>query len=362
MKSKPWAAFAAMILTAALCAFSPGPASAQDRANVFAVSGVSVDETAANSTAAQQQGLASAQRLGFQRLEKRLTTQDEQARLTLPNPDAATLDRMVLSVDVEQERRSSTRYLGRLTVRFDPNQVRTLLRSAGFTVLENRTSPVLIVPLAAQDVSPDTAALWRDVWSTGGYGQELAPLAVAPADLTGSADWTAAQPYARAEAASSALYVTLRTGGANIAASVTEVSAAGARDRGPVTATIGGAGDAAAQRAALQTLADQINLRVQNDWKGRSGAGTVQQRSRISATALYADEASWEKIKQALTAAATTMISEIRIEAVGRDGALISFTFTGQLEQLGAELNRRGVSLDQSPQGPVLRVAGAQGR
>ncbi|HVY85305.1 MAG TPA: DUF2066 domain-containing protein [Caulobacterales bacterium] len=358
MKSTPWAVFAAMILTAALCAFSAGPASAQDRGNVFTVSGVSVDETAANSAAAQQQGLASAQRLGFQRLERRLTLPDEQARLTLPLVDGPALERMVLSVDVEQERRSGTRYLGRLTVRFDPNQVRTVLRSAGFTVVENRTAPVLVVPLAAGDVAPDTAALWRDVWSTSGYAQELAPVIVAPAELTGAPDWATAQPYARGEAAASAIYATLRVSGANLSASATEVSAAGGRDRGAVAATVGGAGDAVALRAALQTLADQINMRVQNDWKSRSTTSGPQ-RSRISATALYADEAAWERIKQALQGAAATMISEIRIEAVGREGALVSFTFTGQIDQLGAELNRRGVSLEQSPQGPVLRLSGA---
>ncbi|HVZ99758.1 MAG TPA: DUF2066 domain-containing protein [Caulobacterales bacterium] len=357
MKSTPWAVFAAVILTAALCAFSAAPASALDRSNVFAVGGVNVDETAANSAAAQQQGFASAQRLAFMRLARRLTPPEEQARIPMPQLDQAAIERMVVSVDVEQERRSGTRYLGRLAVRFDPAQIRNTLRSAGFTVLETRTAPVLVVPVATADVAPETAAAWREVWATGGYAQELAPLIVAPGDLTGAPDWAAAQPYARAEAAASALYVTLRVSGANATAAAVDVNAGGARDRGAISATIGGAGDAAAIRAALQSLADQTNARVQNEWKAQSATGPV--RSRISATAIYADEASWERIKQALQGAAATMISEIRIEAVGRDGALISFTFTGRLEQLGAELNRRGVSLEQSPQGPVLRLSGA---
>jgi hypothetical protein len=52
------------------------------------------------------------------------------------------------------------------------------------------------------------------------------------------------------------------------------------------------------------------------------------------------------------------VISEIRIEAVGREGALVSFSFVGDQAQLAAELQRRGVRLDNTATGPTLRVAG----
>jgi len=363
MKSTPWAVLAALILTAVLCAFPAQPASAQAPAagsdNIFRVQGVNVDETAATGAAAQQQGFASAQRIGFQRLVARLTSPDERARIPAPQPDPATLDRMVLSTDVEQERRSATHYIGRLTVRFDPLQVRALLRGAGFTLIETRTAPVLIAPVATSDVPADTLALWRDVWTNGGYGQELAPITVAPDALTGAPDWPTAQPFAASAGATSVLYATLHAQGPSLSATLTEVSAQGAVSRGSVSSQVNGA-DPTALRAALQTLADQANAQVQNAWKARSIAGQPA-RSRVSATALYDNEQQWEQIKQGLQAAATTLISEIRIEAVGRQGALISFTFTGQLDQLGAELNRRGVSLEQGPQGPVLRLVQSQG-
>ena len=76
MKATPLAAFAAFFL-AALCAFAPGPASAQARDNVYAVAGVHVDETAENAAAAQQAGFAAAQRAGFDRLVRRLTLPEE---------------------------------------------------------------------------------------------------------------------------------------------------------------------------------------------------------------------------------------------------------------------------------------------
>jgi hypothetical protein len=355
MNATPLAAFAAFFL-AALCAFAPGAASAQVRDNVYAVAGVHVDETAENAAAAQQAGFAAAQRIGFERLVRRLTLPEELATRAAPTLDAAALEQLVLSVDVEEERRSSTRYIGRLTVRFDPSGVRTLLRNYSLTVVDTRTAPVLVVPASIAGTPEETAALWREVWAQGGFGAELVPLVVAPATLQGAPDWGAVAPIAESAAAASALYATLRVQGSTAVASLVEVDANARRDRGEAAARISG-GDAAALRAALASLAEQASLRLQNEWKGRVAIGGGQ-RARVSASALYTDQRQWERIKDALEAAAQTLISEIRIEAVGREGALVSFSFVGDRTQLSAELNRRGVRLEDTPQGPVLRVAG----
>jgi hypothetical protein len=354
MKATPLAAIAAVFL-AALCAFAPSAASAQGRDNVYVVAGVRVDETAANAAAAQQAGLTAAQRVGFERLVRRLTIPDELAARGLPQVAPATLERLVSSVDVEEERRSGTRYIGRLTVRFDPSGVRALLRQFNLTVVDTRTAPVLVAPLVADGTSEDTAAIWREVWANGGFGDELVPIATAPATLQGAPAWATAQPFAQAAAASSALYATLRVQGSTATATLVEIDANATRQRGDVTARINGE-DANAVRAALASLADQASARVQNDWKGRIATGGGQ-RGRISASALYTSQAQWEQIKDALEGAAQTLISEIRIEAVGRQGALVSFSFVGEQSQLAAELQRRGVTLADTAQGATLRVA-----
>jgi hypothetical protein len=353
MKATPLAAFAAFFL-AALCAFAPGAASAQGRDNVYAVAGVYVNETAANAAAAQQAGFAAAQRAGFERLVRRLTIPTELVARGMPPVDGAALERLVLSVDVEEERRSTTRYIGRLTVRFDPSGVRTLLRQSSLTVVDTRTAPVLVAPLTTGDVTPEIATAWREVWSNGGFQEELVPLAVAPATLQGAPAWQTAAPFAQASAAASVLYATLRVQGGTATAALVEVDANARRDRGEVAARIDGA-DAAATRAALASLAEQASARLQNEWKGRIATGGGQ-RARVSASALYANQAQWERIKTALEGAAQTLISEIRIEAVGREGALVSFSFVGDRNQLIAELSRRGVGLEDTAQGPVLRV------
>ena len=356
MKATPLAAFAALIL-AAFCAFQASPASAQgaNRADIYAVAGVQVDESAANGTAAQTQGFAAAQRSGFERLVKRITLPQDQARLGIPSPDPATLDRLASSVDVENERRSGTRYIARLTVRYNAEAVRTLLRQAGFAIVETRASPMLIAPLGDGTTTPELLTEWRTVWSEGGYGQELVPLALAPATAM-SADWAALRPYAQAEAAAAAIVAVLRVQGGTATASLREVGPNGITDRGAVSASLGG--DANTQRVGLQSLAQQTNAIIQDAWKARTDAtsATGVQRARLSASVLYADQREWERIKSGLEGAAGTMVSEIRIEAVGREGALVSFSFTGERAALTAELARRGIALQDSQFGPVLRA------
>jgi hypothetical protein len=352
MKATPLAAFAAFFL-AALCAFAPGAASAQS-ANVYAVSGVHVDETAANAAAAQQAGLAAAQRIAYERLVRRLTIPEEISARGVPALDAAAIERLVQSVDIEEERRSATRYIGRVSVRFDPSGVRALLRQNSLTVVDTRTAPVLIAPPVVAGTAPETAALWREVWAQGGFGDELVPLAVAPEALQGPPAWDVAAPFAQSAGAASTLFATLRVQGSTATAALVDVDANGRRDRGEVAARINGS-DAAALRAALASLAEQASLRVQNEWKGRLATGAGQ-RARVSASAIYQNQRQWEQIKDGLEGAAQTLISEIRIEAVGREGALVSFSFVGDRSQLVSELSRRGVSLEETAQGPVLRV------
>lgn len=355
MKASPWAAFTALFL-AALCAFAPGLASAQTR-DVYAVSGVYVDETAANAAAAQQAGFAAAYRLGFERLVRRLTQPGEIAARGAPTADAQALERMVLSVDVEEERRSSTRYIGRVTVRFNPELVRSFLSHQSLSVVDARTAPVMVAPLSVAGTPEETIALWREVWTRGGFGNELVPIEVAPAELQGAPAWDAAAPFAQQSGTTSALFATLRVQGATATVQLVELNANARRDRGEVAARIQGS-EAAALRAALASLADQASTQLQNEWKARAVTVSGTNRGRISASALYSDQRQWERIKQALEAAAQTLVSEIRIEAVGRDGALVSFSFTGDESQLAAELGRRGVRLENGAMGPTLRVAG----
>lgn len=348
-----------LALCAAFCAVFASPASAQQAPpDPFTVAGVRVDQSAANPAAARTQGLAQAQRAAFATLARRLTTPAEQASLTIPQPDDATLDRLVRGVDVEEQPRTSgTRYLGRFAVRFDAAGVRTLLQGAGFTVVETRGAPVLIVPVIAT-AQPAAAVVaadpWRTAWEQGGYARELLPLAIAPSTVTGPAEWATAQAAAANVGASSGIFAVARVAGANLVTDLVEVAPGGVRtNRGQVSAAIQG-GDVGVPEA-FRRLADAVNAKLQAEYKTRPAQAQTE-RSKMSVSALYRDMAEWGRVKEGLGAAGS-LISEIRIEAIARDGALVSFMYSGAPDQLGEALRRYGLTLADSPQGPVLRAA-----
>jgi hypothetical protein len=344
------------LCAAAFCAFAPAPASAQGsggaRDGVYVVSGVRVDATAANAAEAQTQAFAMGHRLGFERLVQRITVADELTRLGMPRLEQAALERLVSSIAVDDERRSGTRYIGRMTLRFQPAAVQNVLRGAGLTVVDTRGPPVLVVPLVTA-VTPEAAEAWRVAWERGGYEGELQPLAVAPRSLVGAPDWVAASRHAQGVGAARAVYLDLRASGPNATVSVVEVGPGGLRrDLGAVQGRLG-SGDAVA--AGAQGLADQVSARLQTEWKTRVAANSGQ-RARVSASAIYSNRGEWDRIKTGLERAASTVISEIRIEAVARQGALVSFSYIGDRAQLAAELRRHGVSVEESSSGPVLRA------
>lgn len=348
-----------LALCAAFCAVFTSPASAQQgAADLYTVAGVRVDQSAANPAVARTQALAQAQRDAFARLVERLTAPVDQPRAALIRPDDPTLDRLVRGVDVEEQPRTSgTRYLGRFAVRFDPAGVRNLLQGAGLTVQETRGAPVLIVPLLAQATPAGAPVVdpWRQAWEQGGYGREVLPLAIAPASVVGAAEWATAQDAAGAAGASSAVFALARASGGSLVSDLVEVSAAGARiNRGQVSVQVQG-GDAGLPDA-FRRLADAVSGKLQADYKIGLGANPTT-HAKMQVSALYEDMAEWGKIKAGLGAAGS-VISEIRIEAIAKRGALVSFSYTGAPDALAAALQRFGLALSQSPQGPALRTLG----
>lgn len=345
----------------AFCALFLAPASAQQApGDLYTVAGVRADETAASPAAARTQAMASVQRSAFDVLARRLLS-PAQAQ-TVVRPDDATLDRLVRGVDVEEQPRTSgTRYLGRFAVRFDPTGVRAYLQEAGLTVSETRGDPVLIVPVLAgaspptPGPSPSTPAPtdpWRQALEQGGFARESLPLLIAPPAVTGPADWNTAAVTAGSLGATTAIFAIARNTGPTLVADLIEASPTSRTNRGQVTVQVIG-GDVGAPDA-FRRLATAVNAKLQDEFKMRGGA-EPRSRSKMSVSAMYRNQGEWSRIKEGL-GAASGVISEIRIEAIARDGALVSFNFSGAPEALAASLRRFGLQLSDSAQGPVLRA------
>lgn len=345
-----------MAAALALCALATGSASAQSAPPTqYTVSGVAVDVTSQNATQARNEAFAKAPALAFERLVKRLAL-DTSA--VLPAADQLTLDQMVASITVEEERRSGTRYFGRLAVTFRGEPVRAYFANAGVRIVDQRGQALLIVPL--MPTGPTQAqASWRTAWANGGYGQEVRPLAVAPATLTGGPDWTQAASAAAGAASPTAVYAVATLTGATLTADLTEVGPQGfRRERGRVTAQVrageGGLDD------GLRRLAEAANGLLQAEYKAMVATGSAPRSQRITVSALYSGLAEWTRIKRGLDAAEDAIVRDVRIEAINRNGSLVSFTTLGDMEQLTTELQRTGIVLENAPGGAILRAPGSR--
>ena len=141
-----------------------------------------------------------AARSRFERLVRRLTLPDELAApAACPRPDGAALERLVLSVDVADERRSGTRYIGRLTVRFDPSGVRTLLRGAGSHRRRYAHRAGAGRAAVVEGVPPmRRPTLWREVGRKAASATNSCRSRSRRRRLHGAPDWRRAAPFAQA--------------------------------------------------------------------------------------------------------------------------------------------------------------------
>ncbi|WP_421989438.1 hypothetical protein [Roseococcus sp.] len=104
---------AALVMALLFCP----PLKAQD--NPLVQRGIPAEATAENAVTARDRAHANARRIAFQRMAEALGG-------GIATPSDAQLERMVAALIVENERTSSTRYSGQLTVQFSPGQVASL--------------------------------------------------------------------------------------------------------------------------------------------------------------------------------------------------------------------------------------------
>jgi hypothetical protein len=130
---------------------------AQTSADVFQVSGIAVDATAADAVAAREQALLQGQIEGLGRLLRRLTPRAEHDRL--PAIGAAEIQRYVQNFEITDERVASNRYLAQLTVRYQPEAVRSLLQGSALSYSETVSEPLVVLPVYQASGGP---RLWPE--------------------------------------------------------------------------------------------------------------------------------------------------------------------------------------------------------
>lgn len=206
-------------------AATPQPAHAVGD-DVFVVPRVAVQARADSATAAKLSAQRDGRRRAMDILLRRLTVEDDWARLptlkaTVETPDtpaqetgltydsylepqtisltAEMLERLESGFEVYSEKSSSMTYRAYITYRFKPDMVRKLLKDAQIPYSEAQTRTALVVPVLQtgnglylwEENNP-----WMAAWKVRPYNNELTPLIAPLGDLEDAANVSARQAVA----------------------------------------------------------------------------------------------------------------------------------------------------------------------
>lgn len=341
-------------LIAAFCLAFAAAAPAR-AADLYTVTGVEIDATAGNALEAQSIAMRAGQFTAARMMIERLTLPEDRAGTGLDgaNPlSGAEVSSMMAGFEISEEQRSSTRYLARLAVTFDPGAVRRVINSYGVPFVEAQARTRLVLPVYAAGGS---LALWEEnpwgnAWLDNDFSHALTPMIAIDPEVGGASLVRTRDAIDLNEAALrelAALYGVSRLailraqqaeGGSRFGGYLIDIAPTGeftVETWGPQTVS----GSWAA--AARSFVASRERL-----WKD---GNIVRDRSEseMRLTVLYSGIAEWRGLQTALSR--TSLIANARLDALSRDGALMTVHHRGDPAQLASELAERGATLEEQP-------------
>jgi hypothetical protein len=355
----------AILLLGLLLPVAVGRAQTSD---VFEVRDVDVDVTADSAAAARDKALLDGQRMALGTLLGRIAGKDDAARFSHLS-DAEITD-LVQDFEVESERTSAVRYIGKLAFHFRAGPVRDMLSGGQSQPTESVAKPVLIVPVLTSggksELWEDDNA-WRAAWAARPAGNDVVPLVVPLGGAEEMATIDAAQALAGDTAklsqlaqrnqADDALVVeaqledTATPGQKRITVSAHRYTASGPQESFQDRVTGDGQNLGALYAQAAQRVADHL----QSGWKQHNMPVSGSELT-LSVRVPLSDLASWIEIRHRL--AAITAIKRSDLVYLSRQEARINLVFVGDPAQLAQTVSQRNLSLTQAADGWVLAATG----
>ena len=297
-------------------------------ADPFTVRGVPVDASAPSATEAQTQAIGQGQLAAARRLVERLTLESERAAKGVPDLTPEVVGPLIRGLTIDNERRSATRYLGDVSIAFNPSAVQQLLRSSGLTMVSSQAQPRVVM---ARSPLPESV---RTQLRAGRYAHALTPLVLPPDGSVFVQNPLDAELAVQISGGQTALVI----------------------DGGPgaYTATeyvMGGSGAQEMNRYSFSSL-DRLVAQLERDFKQTAAVPSDSQSSQ-TVSVLYSSLGEWQQLQRAINTSA--QVRDARLDAVSKDGALMTLTY-GSLDRLAAEMRQKGVRVEQDPKlGLVIR-------
>ena len=343
-----------LVLLAAWILIAPASLAAPEDA--YAVSGIVVDATAESAATARDKAIADGQREAFRRLLRGLVA--ENALNRVPPVDDATITGMIDDFAVEEERSSAIRYIARLNFRFRRDAVRQLLLNAGVPFAEERSKPIVVLPVWSGGAGPvlwDDPNPWREAFAQKEHGDGLVPFLVPLGDVDDLAAVSAEQALNGDAAALAAIADRYQAGEVLVAQALPEgnqVAVVARRFRdGALLSTD------QVRAADLGAAVDTVTVPIERDWKKQNligGGGEQTLTVSVPLTGLK----DWTEIRRRLQS--VSALRRMAVLSLSRGEAAVEITYAGDQRQLELALAQRDLTLAREPAGGwVLQRRGA---
>lgn len=351
----------------------PVPQARVSSQDIYTIRDIITDETAETATAARDLALVNARRRGFLRLMRRILLQQDRIRAPIPSDDQ--LADLVSNFEVADEKISGQRYLARLTIRYDADKVRSILRQSNIGFSETMGRPTLVLPVLG---TPAGEFLWEEgnewkaalsfaIDETGGARDRLLPVLLPAGDFLDVPALTAQQALRLEQAR---LDILARRYGTEevilLHAVQSPVTGPGGgivfevsqQRPGEVQMTSserfeGATGESSA--AVLHRAALLLMNRLQDDWTHQNLLDFSAQGS-LEVSAMLSSLMEWREIQSRLVR--LPMIRQMELRSLSVTGVQMHWLYLGKLEKLSEELAQQGLALrEESGQWRLSRLS-----
>ena len=148
-------------------------------ADPFTVAGVYVDAQGDSAIAAQTEAISNGQMRAANSLIERLTPEAQRQSAGWPGLDVQSAARLIRGMEIANEKRSAGRYLGDITVAFNPAAVQAYIQSQDLTMIASQSSERLVIPVLSGKLAGG-AHPWGAAWENPALTHTLTPIKAVP--------------------------------------------------------------------------------------------------------------------------------------------------------------------------------------
>lgn len=351
------------------------PVQAAQAQDPYRVENIDIDASAANTFEAQTAAMRQGQREAALQLIRRLALPEDLILSQIMDLGDTEVAELISGIEVLDERRSATRYLARLNVSFDPRGVERLFAQYELEYVEVQARPALALPVLTTATG---SRLWSgnafiQAWRRAEFSDELTPF-FAPPNAAARDVLSAEQALAFEEERMRALASFYEVNRLAVVLA-RDLGPAGAAPRPDAEGSESGEAAAGGSSRRYQLIArvadfDRGAEMVTYDWGPVEVTGSLENAARtfvveqaniwkrdtivrggvlgeVRVTVLYAGLGEWRAMQEILAGA--SLVEAARLDAMSRDGALMTLSYRGEQEQLRLELAERGAALEEHP-------------